>query len=113
LGGLRRGDIVLVALKGDYGKPRPAVVIQSDVLTEEDCDSVVICPMSSARTEVETFRVVVDPSSDNGLRAPSEVMVEKVVGVPRARLRQVVGHLDQASMHALERTLFFVLGLAE
>jgi mRNA-degrading endonuclease toxin of MazEF toxin-antitoxin module len=69
---------------------------------EEDCDSVVICPMSSARTGVETFQVAVGRS--RGLRVQSEVMVEKAVGV---------GPLDQATMHAVERTLFFVLGSTE
>jgi hypothetical protein len=60
--------------------------------------------MSSARTGVETFRVAVDPSPGKGLRVQSEVMVEKAVGV---------GPLDQATMHAVERTLFFVLGSTE
>jgi mRNA-degrading endonuclease toxin of MazEF toxin-antitoxin module len=80
---------------------------------QEDCDSVVICSTGSARTGVETFRVTVDPSPGKGLRVQSEVMVEKAVGVPRETLRQVVGRLDQATMHAVERTLFFVLGSTE
>lgn len=28
---MRRGDIVTIALQGDYGKPRPALIIQSDL----------------------------------------------------------------------------------
>ena len=69
--------------------------------------------MSSARTGVETFRVAGDPSPGKGLRVQSEVMVEKAVGGPRERHRQVVGRLDQVTMHAVERTLFFVLGSTE
>jgi mRNA interferase MazF len=40
----QRGDLVTVSLPGDYGKPRTALVIQSDLLNE--LDSVVFCPVT-------------------------------------------------------------------
>jgi hypothetical protein len=31
---MRRGDLVVVSLPGDYGKPRPALVVQCDWFAE-------------------------------------------------------------------------------
>ncbi|MHB8211101.1 MAG: type II toxin-antitoxin system PemK/MazF family toxin [Acidithiobacillus sp.] len=30
---MNRGAVVVVALQGDYGKPRPALVVQSDMFS--------------------------------------------------------------------------------
>lgn len=109
---MRRGDVVLVALAGDYGKPRPALIIQSDRLTADDCSSIVVCPLTSKETKIASFRVPVDPTSTNGLRKRSEVMVEKVAGVPRERLREVIGRLEVDQIRDVERALLLVLGFA-
>jgi mRNA interferase MazF len=53
--GYRRGDIVLTVLSGDYGKPRPVVVIQSDLFNETHA-SLVLCPISSEITGLTVFR---------------------------------------------------------
>ena len=109
---MKRGDIVLVVLPGDYGKARPALVVQADTLTADDCGSVVVCPLTTHLTGAASFRIAVDPTEANGLRARSEIMVEKLAGVARARLREVVGQLDRAAMAAVERALLLVLGFA-
>ena len=107
---MKRGDVVLVALQGDYGKPRPAVILQSDLITAEESDSVMVCPMTTDLSSMREFRVRVDPSSLNGLRAQSEVMVEKLAGVPRRRLREVIGRLDADALGAVEQASLLVLG---
>ena len=71
----QRGDLVTVSLQGDYGKPRPALVIQSDLLTE--LDSVVLCPVTG-EPRTAAFRVTVEPTAHNGLRALSQVMVDRL-----------------------------------
>ena len=109
---MKRGDVVLVALQGDYGKPRPAVILQNDLITAEQSDSVIVCPMTSAVSGMKEFRVLVEPAPDNGLRSRSEVMVEKLAGVPRRRLREVVGRLDAKAMQAVEQAALLVLGFA-
>ena len=109
---MRRGDVVLVVLQGDYGKPRPAVIVQGDRLTEAGATSIVVCPMTSAPSGTTSFRVAVAPTADNRLRLPSEVMVEKLAGVPRQRLREVVGRLDAATMASVDAALLVVLGFA-
>ncbi len=109
---MKRGDIVLVALQRDYGKPRPAVIVQNDVITAEGCDNVVVCPMTSEISGLRSFRVLVEPTPANGLRKSSEVMVERLSGVPRRRLRGVVGRLEAEAIRTVERALLLVLGFA-
>jgi mRNA interferase MazF len=109
---LRRGDVVTVVFPGDYGKPRPAVVVQADSLTEAGLESVLLCPMTSQVSGRRTFRVPVAPTPGNGLAQPSEIMVEKLAGVARKRVRDPIGRLDAAGMQALERALLLVLGFA-
>ena len=108
---MRRGDVVLVAVPGDYGKPRPAVVIQTD-LANETHDSFVVCPITSYIQDAPLFRLDVVPTAENGLKKPSQVMVDKIVAVRREKVRQVVGKLDDGIMIRINRSLVFWLGLA-
>src|SRR4051794_2665866 len=73
---MRRGDVVTVAAAGDYGKPRPAVIVQSDAFPEGHA-SVVICQMTSEIVDASAFRVTIEPSAENGLRIRSQVMADK------------------------------------
>ena len=77
---MRRGDLVIVAAAGDYGKPRPAVIVQTDAFPGTSA-SVVICQLTSELAEAPDFRIVMDPSESNGLRARSQIMADKPVTV--------------------------------
>jgi mRNA interferase MazF len=105
-----RGDLVIVAAPGDYGKPRPAVVVQSNALPESHA-SVVICPMTSELVEAD-FRITIEPGSETGLRVRSQVMADKPVAIRRERLRQRIGRLGTADMTRLNVALALVIGLA-
>lgn len=105
---MKRGDIVAVSLQGDYGKPRPALVVQSNLLA--DLESVVVCPITSAVRDA-VFRIAVEPDSANGLRALSQVMVDKLATLPRAKVGDPFGRLDDERMKAVDRALLFVVGL--
>jgi mRNA interferase MazF len=105
-----RGDIVLVALPGDYGKPRPALVVQADI--GSDLPSVVLCPLTTTiRIDLPEFRLSVEPGPSNGLRQRSQVMVEKLVSLPRAKVREVIGKLDASSMEDVTSALAVLLGI--
>lgn len=108
---MKRGDIVIIAAPGDFGKPRPAVVIQTDALTELGVLSVVLCLMSSAESRAPLFRIPIEPSGVNGLDRPSQIMVEKIFTIPREKVTQVIGHLTDEQLVQLNRTLAFVVGL--
>jgi mRNA interferase MazF len=107
---VKRGDVVTVALQGNLGKPRPALVIQSDLFGAHP--SVTILPVTSDLRATPLFRITVHPTPDNGLNLPSQVMVDKPQSVARDKIGNVVGHLDDASMLAVNRALAVFLGLA-
>ena len=104
---MQRGDLVTVSLQGDYGKPRPALVVQSDLLA--DLDSVVLCPITSELREA-AFRVNIEPSPSNGLQKLSQVMVDKLATLPRARLTEPFGRVDDERMRAINQALLLVVG---
>lgn len=107
---MRRGDLVTVALPGDYGKPRPALIIQSDLFDEHP--SVTILPVTSERRDLPLVRIDLAPNTGNGLRLPSQIMVDKTHTVPRDKIGGVIGHLDGESMLAVQRALAVFLGFA-
>ena len=107
---MKRGDLVTVALSGDYGKPRPALVIQSDFFAAHP--SVTILPVTSELREAPLFRIDVKPTLANGLRKISAVMVDKPQTVARARIGPTIGQLDDDSMLAVTRALAVFLGFA-
>jgi mRNA interferase MazF len=109
---MRRGDVVTVAAAGDFGKPRPAVIVQTDALPAEHA-SVVVCQMTSEGDEAQDFRVSVEPSAQNGLRKRSHVMVDKPVTIRRTRVGRKIGHLGDSDVARLNVALAFVMGLAD
>ncbi len=109
---MRRGDLVTVAATGDYGKPRPAVIVQTDAFPEAHA-SVVVCQLTSELADAPDFRVTVDPNSENGLRVTSQVMADKPVTIRRERIGRKIGRLGDRDMARLGAALAFVLGLAD
>ena len=108
---MSRCDVVIVAAPGDYGKPRPAIVVQSNAIPESHT-SVVICPMTSELVEAD-FRITIDPGPETGLRVQSQVMADKPVTIRRDRIGQRIGQLGAADMGRLSVALAFVMGLAD
>src|SRR5215210_1310916 len=108
---MKRGDIVTVALSGDYGKPRPAVIIQSNLLLPTK--SVLVCPFSTTLREVPLIRLGVEADAGTGLRRPSQIMVDKITAVRRDRVGPRIGRLDDATLVALDQLLAFVVGIAD
>ena len=109
---MRRGDLVTVAAAGDDGKPRPAVIVQTDAFPEGHA-SVVVCQLTSDLVDAPDFRVTIEPKPENGLRSKSQVMADKPVTVRRERIRQTIGRLGSQDMARLGTALAFVLGLAD
>ncbi|HEY4114276.1 MAG TPA: type II toxin-antitoxin system PemK/MazF family toxin [Rhizomicrobium sp.] len=108
---MRRGDIVTVAMPGVYGKPRPAVVIQSDNLGETD--SVLVCLVTSTIRDASLYRLDLPADQKTGLRAPSQIMVDKIMAVRRAKCSAPIGKIEPASNQMLNGFLAVVLGIAD
>ena len=107
---MKRGDLVPVVLPGDYGKPRPALVIQSDLF--QNTAMVTVAPLTSTLLRAPMARVLVEPSQANGLRQSSEVMVDMIMSVRSEKLGSPFGRLEEANMRAVNRTLMLFLGIA-
>jgi mRNA interferase MazF len=107
---VRRGDLVTVALAGDFGKPRPALVIQADSFA--DAGTVTVLLVSSMLVDAPLLRVTVAPSPQNGLVRASQIMVDKAMTVRRERLGPVFGRVDDETLLAVNRALAVFFGLA-
>ncbi len=107
---MKRGDLVTLALPGAYGKPRPALVIQSDLFDAHP--SVTILPVTSELRDLPLYRIRVEPSQVNGLRAVSEVMVDKAHTLVREKVGPRIGRLVDEEMTAVNRALATFLGFA-
>jgi mRNA interferase MazF len=108
---VRRGDLVIVSPPGDYGKPRPAIVIQSDWL--KATDSVLVSLLTSVLVAAPLYRLQIEPSKANGLKAPSQIMVDKIIAMPREKCGKVIGRIGEAELIALNHMLSVVIGIAD
>ncbi|NKD45999.1 type II toxin-antitoxin system PemK/MazF family toxin [Haematospirillum jordaniae] len=105
---MRRGDLVTISLPGDFGKPRPALVIQSDQFIETATVSVLL--MTGTLVDAPLIRMDIVPDTDNGLRKTSQIMVDKVMTVRRDKVGEAFGRLDDKTMVSVNRALALFLG---
>jgi mRNA interferase MazF len=108
---MTRGDLVTIALPGDFSKPRPALVIQADPFHEHATRTVL--PVTSTLVAAPLFRITLEPSGENGLTKPSQVMVDKAMTVKRDKVGPVFGRIDLDKLVEIERALAVFLGIAK
>lgn len=108
---MRRGDLVTVALQGEHGKPRPALVIQSDLFTQST-STITVALLTSTPLDAPLLRVPIEPSQANGLQRRSYVMIDQIFSARTRRLGNVFGHLDDADIVAVNRALALFVGIA-
>ena len=108
---MRRGDLVTVAVQGDFGKPRPALIVQADAFA--DHATVTVLLVSSAMVDAPLLRLTVAPDAANGLRRPSQIMIDKAMTIMRAKIGEAIGRLDGDAMLEVERRLAVFLGIAK
>lgn len=108
---MKRGAIVVVAAKGAYtGKPRPALVVQSDQFNPTH-QSITICPITSDCVDAPLFRIPLPPGERTGLRTVSQIMIDKIVSVPRSAITTEIGTCDDSELEAAEEALRCWLGM--
>ena len=108
---MTRGDLVTIAMAGDFGKPRPALVIQANQFSEHG--SATVLPITSTLVAAPLLRVTLQPNAENGLQKPSQVMVDKTVTVKRDKLGHAFGRIDADALVQVERCLAVFLGIAK
>jgi mRNA interferase MazF len=109
--GMKRGNVVTIAIQGDFGKPRPALVIQADVFNETHT-TVTVLLISSELVSAPLFRIEIDPSHENGLSKRCQIQVDKMMTVKREKIGSIIGQVDDATMLRVNRALAVWMGLA-
>jgi mRNA interferase MazF len=108
---ITRGDVVLMVVPSDLGRPRPGIVVQADELTA-DFSTILVCPVSSDLQERLLVRPLIEIAPENGLRLRSQIMTDKLVALRRDRVRRIIGRIDAETSERLDSALLLVLGLA-
>lgn len=106
---MKRGDLVTIAVSGDYGKPRPALVVQADAFDMHP--SITVLPLTSELHKTPLFRIPVETGKETGLRVASQIMVDKATTVPRSKIGPRIGHVNAETMRAVDHALRDFLGL--
>ena len=107
---MKRGDLVAIAMQGDFGKPRPTLVIQADQFSEHATVTVLL--VSSLLVDAPLLRVSIQPNERNGLKKSSQVMIDKAMTVKRDKLGEPFGSAGDATMLEVGRCLAVFLGIA-
>lgn len=105
-----RGDLVTVSVSGDFGKPRPALIIQSDQFN--DTATATILLLSGTLVDAPLIRLTIQPNTTNGLRKPSQIMIDKAMTVRRDKIGEPFGHLDDDALISVNRSLALFFGFA-
>jgi mRNA interferase MazF len=105
---VKRGDLVTIALPGDFGKPRPALIIQSDLF--DQIPTVTVLLISGTPQDTPLLRLSIEPDDENGLRKPSQIMVDKVMTMRRDKVGAPFGKLNAETMVSINRLLAVFLG---
>lgn len=108
---MKRGDIVVVSAQGDYGKPRPALIIQENSFNDTHA-SLLACLLTSDIKDYPLFRIDLEPSENNGLKMHSQIMIDKIVTLPRGKISSPIGRIDDVTLMRVNRSLALFLGLA-
>lgn len=108
---MTRGDFVTIALQGEFGKPRPALIIQANQFDQHA--TVTVLPVTSTLVAAPLLRTTLQPSAENGLQKPSQVMVDKAMTVKRDKVGPVFGRIDADALVEVERCLTVFLGIAK
>jgi mRNA interferase MazF len=108
---MRRGSIVTIALQGDFGKPRPALVLQSDVFNDIHA-TITVALISSSLVQAPIFRLDITPNKQNGLSKESQIQIDKIMSIRKERIGAVIGEIDDSILVRVNRALALWLGLA-
>lgn len=109
---LRRGDVVICPLAGDYGKARPAVIIQSDLFNPTHA-SIVVCPITSHLIDAPLFRIPLEPHLKNGIEVPSQIMIDKMSALKREKIKKRIGTLSTTEYVKLQEGISLWLDCKE
>ena len=106
---MKYGDLVTIALQGEFGKPRPALVVQSDLFAEHSTITVLL--LTSSLVEAPLLRVTLEPDGNNGLQKQSQVMIDKTMTIRREKIGEAFGFVNTEAMQTIRRLQAVVLNI--
>ena len=104
-----KGDVVIVAVQGDYGKPRPAVIFQSNKIVT---DSILLIPITSHLIENSKIRPTILPSQSNGLQVTSQLMTDKMQAIKKEKVGKIIGKFEPDEIKEIEHALMIFFDLS-
>lgn len=107
---LYRGDTVICSAPGNYGKPRPAILIQSDFFNPTH-GSITVCPITSHLIDAPLFRIPLTPTKQNGIKLPSQIMIDKITTLKVEKINKKAGKLSQSVIDRVEIAIKLWLNL--
>jgi len=106
---LKRGNFVTIVMQGDFGKPRPALIIQSEKFDQHATVTVLL--VSSTLVEAPLLRITIEPDDSNGLEKTSQIMIDKCMTIKKDKIGHVLGSASHEAMIEVERCLSVFLGI--
>lgn len=106
---LQKGSIVICAIAGDYGKPRPAIIVQSGLFSMHA--SFTVCPITSHLVKAPLFRLLISPDADNGLKVVSQIMIDKIMTIHKDKIHQKIGYISKEQLKEINQALKYWLSL--
>jgi mRNA interferase MazF len=106
---MKRGDLVTVTLPAELGKPRPALIIQSDYF--QDLETLTVIPLTSTLQAAPLFRLTIEPTRENGLQKSSQLMIDKAMTLRRSRVGQIIGRVDRSTLVRTNRAIAMFFGI--
>jgi mRNA interferase MazF len=98
---MKYGDLVTIALQGEFGKPRPALVVQSDLFAGHSTITVLL--LTSSLVDAPLLRVTLEPDGNNGLQKQSQVMIDKTMTIRREKIGEAFGFVNSEVMQTIRR----------
>lgn len=109
---MKRGDLIIVNLGGNVGKPRPALIIQTNILNENNqLLTTIVLPVTSELLNMEIIRYKLEPTIANGLQSTSQIMIDKIMQIEKNKVRKVIGHITKKQLVEIEARLLSILGM--
>lgn len=112
---IRRGHVYLVdfnpRIRTKPGKVRPAVVLQSDLVSEAGYPSTIVLPTTTSLVDEAGLLRLRLRRGVGGVDADSDVLVAQMIAVANESFRKPIGSLPPSLLEELERRVRIVLGL--
>ncbi len=109
---MKRGDIVVLNLGGNVGKPRPALIVQNDILNQDDnLTTTIVLPITSELLNMKVIRYKIEPSIRNGLTCSSQIMIDKIMQIEKNKVKKIVGNILKKQIDEIEARLLAILGI--